>query len=249
LKDRLDNFTSFKTWIDVYKSPEFYEQVFGWEPDAEVEYIVALFNKYSTRVLKRTVEVGSGTGRVSSGLRSRGIEVVAVDLEYSMNSYAHRYRGLDALTADACRLPLRDNMFDLVFSMLSTLNHLKVNELKAFFEQAYSITGGGGMVVADMVINKVPCTGVCDEWKIEGTDCVASWGVMEVGEGYYLDFLEVRCGERVVTRTMSRMYLPRLAYLRNILKHVGFSEVYSLKSFTLNKPCNSGRCFVVAIKK
>jgi len=73
------------------------------------------FMKLEPRV---AVDVGAGHGAGAAGLRARfpGVRVLSIDTSRAMLCSAERRPGLDAIAADAERLPLKDGTADLIFA-------------------------------------------------------------------------------------------------------------------------------------
>lgn len=104
----------------------------------------------------RTVEVGSGSGRLSSFLALDGYQTVCVD--YSMaalksaqaNYSAVKRRGLFA-AGDACHLPFEDGMFDVVLST-GLLEHFE--DPSPIVREMVRVLRRGGLFYSDIVPRK-----------------------------------------------------------------------------------------------
>jgi len=69
---------------------------------------------------RRTLDLGSGEGRLSRDLRARGYRMVALDASPAMIEAAHATdRSIPVCRADAGRIPFRDATFDLVVAFMS----------------------------------------------------------------------------------------------------------------------------------
>jgi len=93
-------------WLAWARTPEF---------DAYHDYAPRFFDEILPQPSGRTLEVGCGEGRVTRDLRSRGHDMISIDVTAELLSAAHdadpsgRY-----LRADAARLPFADGAFDAV---------------------------------------------------------------------------------------------------------------------------------------
>ncbi len=91
----------------------------------------------------RYLDVGCGEGRVMRAVEERGSTVVGLDLSARLIQEAGA-----GVVADLRRIPMRDDFFDGVYSVL-TLEH--VAEHQAFFAEAARVTRPGGVLA--IVIN------------------------------------------------------------------------------------------------
>lgn len=97
---------------------------------------------------ERILDIGCGTGRLTSEIHSRvpGARVAGVDRSWSMLAEAHRYaRGFAIAQADAARLPFRDGSFDAVFS---TATFHWVPDHAELFAEIQRVLAPGGRLVA-----------------------------------------------------------------------------------------------------
>lgn len=92
-----------------------------------------------------TLEVGVGTGLVAAALRSRGHDVLGVDLSPAMLAHAHRRMGARLAVGDARALPLRDGgCANVVF--VAALHAIR--DVEGALREAARVVRPGGRVVA-----------------------------------------------------------------------------------------------------
>jgi ubiquinone/menaquinone biosynthesis C-methylase UbiE len=91
------------------------------------------------------LEIGIGTGLIASALRSRGVDVVGVDLSMPMLAKARDRVGPRLVVADAMRLPVRDGAVAAAY-MVHVL-HL-VGDVATTLAEARRVVCDGGRVVA-----------------------------------------------------------------------------------------------------
>ncbi|MDF2179919.1 methyltransferase domain-containing protein [Aliiglaciecola sp. CAU 1673] len=87
---------------------------------AQVQWQIALdaLNKVQ-RVPGTLLDIGAGTGRVTTRLRDKADKVLALDIAEGMARFAQNTHGLSALVADAENLPLQQSSIDGVFSCMA----------------------------------------------------------------------------------------------------------------------------------
>jgi SAM-dependent methyltransferase len=104
----------------------------------------------------RTIEVGSGSGRISCSLAMEGYQTVCVDysllaLEAARKNYACMHLSPMAVAGDAFRLPFRDEIFDVVLST-GLLEHFKDPNL--IVAEMVRVLRPGGVFYSDIVPRK-----------------------------------------------------------------------------------------------
>ena len=107
-----------------------------------------MLERLAPRTGERILDIGCGTGRLTSEIRSRmpGTRVVGVDRSLAMLAEAHRHaREFILAQADATRLPLRDGTFDAVFS---TATFHWVPDHAALFAEIHRVLASGGRLIA-----------------------------------------------------------------------------------------------------
>lgn len=118
-----------------------------WIPDQSLSHVKSLRMFEMERVLNhlppagRLLEIGAGTGWQASILKSRGYEVVAVDVP---NSNYRGARSFPIIDYDGQRLPFADHSFDIVFSS-NTLEHIPA--LDSFEKEMCRVLKADGLAV------------------------------------------------------------------------------------------------------
>ncbi|MFB6096379.1 MAG: methyltransferase domain-containing protein [Haloferacaceae archaeon] len=103
------------------------------------------------RDLERVVDLAGGTGRAAAALESG--EAIVVDAAPGMLRAA-RSKGLETVTGDAMRLPLRDGVADAVL-VVDALHH--VPNARAVLDEVVRVLAPGGvLVVRDFDPTTVP---------------------------------------------------------------------------------------------
>jgi SAM-dependent methyltransferase len=93
----------------------------------------------------RVLDLGAGTGAVSTELHMAGATAVAVDSSHAMMQLARRdNKGLEAAVADAFHLPFADATFDGCFAGF-LLNHMQQPHLALV--EAARVTRSGGLLM------------------------------------------------------------------------------------------------------
>lgn len=119
--------------------------LYGFETERSFSRFHMDLSELSGKVI---LDAGCGSGRFVDLFSKYGEEVVGVDLSFSVND-AFRYCGLrrnvHVLQADLFKLPLRENVFDLVFSF-GVLHHTS-NTAKAFMQLVKHVKRGGKLAV------------------------------------------------------------------------------------------------------
>jgi ubiquinone/menaquinone biosynthesis C-methylase UbiE len=128
-------------------TPEAYAK---WEYD-EAPYQMGLMEAAGVSfAAQRVLDVGCGLGGKSVALAERGVSVLGVDLSLeNVRAGAglatrHRVHGVDFVAADAARLPIRPDSFDLVVST-DTFEHFPQPEV-ALSEMRRALRKGGILV-------------------------------------------------------------------------------------------------------
>jgi trans-aconitate 2-methyltransferase len=107
-----------------------------------------VLERLAPRPGERILDIGCGTGRLTSEIQSRapGTRVVGVDQSWAMVAEARRHaRGFTLAQADATRLPVHDTTFDAVFS---TATFHWVDDHAALFAEINRVLAPGGRLVA-----------------------------------------------------------------------------------------------------
>ncbi|HSM43612.1 MAG TPA: class I SAM-dependent methyltransferase [Acidimicrobiia bacterium] len=133
----------------------------------------------------RYLDVGCGEGRVMRVVGGRGATVTGLDLSYELVSHAG-----SGVVADLIAMPLRDDWFDGVYSVL-TLEH--VEDHGAFFSEAARVIKPGGVLA--LVINH-PTWTAPGSTPISDSDGEVLW---RPGDYFSKGSSEVPAGESAVT--------------------------------------------------
>jgi 2-polyprenyl-3-methyl-5-hydroxy-6-metoxy-1,4-benzoquinol methylase len=99
----------------------------------------------------QVLEIGCGVGEFSQLLAERGARVIGADISpLAIEETGHRlerYEGTEAIVADICAVPFRDESFDLVVS-LETIEHSS-DPRKALAELVRLTRRGGRLIVSN----------------------------------------------------------------------------------------------------
>jgi ubiquinone/menaquinone biosynthesis C-methylase UbiE len=105
----------------------------------------------------RVLEMGCGSGKTCSSILYRGCDVIACDFSYEAVKLCRRYAGSSAsgwfATADARRLPFRDEAFDAVIAF-HVIGHMLAHDRKlSSSEAARVLKTGGSLLFRDFSTN------------------------------------------------------------------------------------------------
>lgn len=127
-----------------------WSELFEWwvaevadDPAYEEVVTPMLFEVFNPQPGLRYLDVGCGEGRVMRVVGDMGATVIGLDLSEELVRHAG-----SGVVADLIAMPLRDDMFDGVYSVL-TLEHVEDHVL--FFSEAARVTTPGGVLA--LVIN------------------------------------------------------------------------------------------------
>lgn len=133
LEDGVDaervNRSDWDAEADAYQAAhgEFLRDVgFVWSPEGLDEERARLLGDVSTLTGRRALEVGCGAGQCARWLRSRGVQVVGIDLSVRMLQHSRRIDdatgiAVPVVCATTTAIPLDDATFDLAFSAFGAL--------------------------------------------------------------------------------------------------------------------------------
>lgn len=101
---------------------------------------------------KEILEVGAGTGRLTTQLIHFGARLTALDISPQMLEILKKKNSkLKTIVGDAESLPFADNTFDMVIAVFLIV-HLK--DPKIFFDEAYRVLKDGGCLVITNINQK-----------------------------------------------------------------------------------------------
>ena len=103
---------------------------------------------------KKTLDAGSGTGRLSIRLFEAGADVTALDISPEMLAILKsKNPDIETIEGDVEHMPFPDETFDMVFSSL-TLVHLK--KIEPFLDECYRILKNDGKLILTNVHYRKP---------------------------------------------------------------------------------------------
>jgi SAM-dependent methyltransferase len=136
-------FSEYSDYYDLlYKDKDY---------SAEVEYIVALLQKYLPAA-KRILEFGSGTGIHGKLLAQKGYSVFGIEQSAEMVAKAQvsAVHGFDCKVDDICKVKL-EKKHDVVLALFHVLSYLTTNDrLLSVFKNAYNHLEKEGLFIFDV---------------------------------------------------------------------------------------------------
>lgn len=144
------------TWGRFWEGKQDLDRVYPSSP-AVLEALLRHLGPAPARVL----EIGSGTGRDTAALATRGYRAVAVDASLEALALTARAAptlvGRGIVAGDAFHLPFPDSAFDAVFHQ-GVLEHF--GNPAAFLAENYRVTSPGGLLVVDVPQRWHPWTAI-----------------------------------------------------------------------------------------
>jgi SAM-dependent methyltransferase len=112
----------------LYDFPKYYDLIFGSDWQAEYKFLLAVFEQFAGRKVKRLFEPGCGTGRLLVKLAKAGYTVSGLDLNEKAVAFCNarfRRHGLKdaAFVGDMADFQLKQPV-DACFNMINTFRHL-----------------------------------------------------------------------------------------------------------------------------
>jgi len=145
-----------RTTSSFYDNPDLYDLVFGFRRTwRELDFVVGVYSDIAGRPPRSIVDLACGTGPHVIESARRGVEVVGLDSNPAMVSYAARKaaaQGLDAslVVGDMRVLPFQ-GPFDCAICMFHSLPLLTTNdELFAHFEGVAHCLAPPGVYIVEM---------------------------------------------------------------------------------------------------
>jgi SAM-dependent methyltransferase len=116
------------TGANLYDFPKYYDLIFGSDWKAELQFLLAVFEKHARRRVHRVFEPACGTGRLLYRLGKAGYAVSGIDLNEQAVEYCNRRLARHGLPPSAAvgdmtdfRLPRK---VDAAFNMINSFRHL-----------------------------------------------------------------------------------------------------------------------------
>jgi SAM-dependent methyltransferase len=141
-------------------SPEWFErgfdadylEIYAHRDSTEAERGTAALLEPLGLAGRRVLDVGSGAGRWSRAVGSRGARVIGVDLSLTLLQAARAAGSRELVRADMRRLPFRTASFDVVLCMFTTFGYFATagEDRQALGEMA-RVLRPGGRVVLDLL--------------------------------------------------------------------------------------------------
>ncbi len=210
--------------------------------------------------VKKILDLGSGTGSISSLLSLRGYQVTNLDFSQEMLDKAREKYDLAKTTGTFCNLDIRDidfnEEYDSVISTFDTLNYfIEDEEIKDIFSRVFKALKHKGIFVFDLntlykfekILGKEIYTYNTEEivyiWENEYNK---NTQILEIDLSFFIkkeDDLYNRFNEYHV----QRYYDPNI--IKGMLEEAGFEKIQIFQDLELKEPSNEGiRNFFVAVK-
>lgn len=141
-----------KNLADWYDYPQYYDLAFLEETKPEADFLVAAFQKYARRQVKRVLEPGCGGGRLVVELASRGLELVGFDtseaaLDYLRKTLARRKLKAEIYRDDMTQFRVAKPV-DAAICTFNTFRHLTTNEAaRSHLQSVAGALAPGGIYV------------------------------------------------------------------------------------------------------
>lgn len=116
----------------LYDFPTYYDLIFGSDWKAEYKFLLACFERFAKRPVKRVFEPACGTGRLLVKLAEAGYEVAGNDLNEKAVAFCNKRferKGLKpaAVVGDMADFKVKKK-YDAAFNMINTFRHLPSEE-------------------------------------------------------------------------------------------------------------------------
>lgn len=155
----------------LYDYPKYYDLIFGSDWKAEYKFLLAMFEQYMRRPVRRIFEPGCGTGRLLVKLAKAGFEVSGLDLNPHAVKFCNdrlRRHGLPetAFIGDMADFKLKRKV-DACFNMINTFRHLPTESAAEdhFRCIAESLTQGGLYLLGLHLTPKTPQKCTEERWS------------------------------------------------------------------------------------
>ncbi len=118
---------------NLYDHPKYYDLVFGSDWKAELDFLLAVFEKHGAGNIERLFEPGCGTGRLMFRLAKEGYEVAGNDLSAPAVDYCNDRLERHGFARTAEVGDMTDfrvkKKFDAAFNTINTFRHLSSERL------------------------------------------------------------------------------------------------------------------------
>ncbi|MDZ4685854.1 MAG: class I SAM-dependent methyltransferase [Planctomycetaceae bacterium] len=155
----------------LYDFPKYYDLIFGSDWKAEYKFLIAVFERFAKRKVKRLFEPGCGTGRLLVKFGKDGYDVAGLDLNEKAVAFCNarfRRHGLKeaAYVGDMADFHLKKPA-DACFNMINTFRHLPTEAAaKQHFRCIADNLGKGGLYVLGLhLIPDTPQMCVEEKWS------------------------------------------------------------------------------------
>lgn len=149
--------------MNWYDRAELYDILFGWDPRAEVEFILGASARWGLAAPARVLEPFCGSGRLLRPLEGS----VGFDINPSMLRWAGRRSRV--FRADAACFAVRPESFDLAHCLIDSFRHLLTeNSARGHLRAvARALRNGAVYVLGLEVAGDLPHDVSVDEWTAE----------------------------------------------------------------------------------
>jgi len=229
----------------LYDYPKYYDLIFGSDWKAEFDFLEDVFEKHTSRIVRRLFEPACGTGRLLIKFAQSGYEVAGNDLNAKAIDYCNRrleragYQP-SALVGDMTDFRVH-RKFDAAFNTINSFRHIDseqgaVNHLNCVAEALYK----GGLYVLGLHLTPTQGPPIQSEsWSAQkGALCVNShmWSIeLDLKKrnehlGMTFDIYTPRKQFRLEDRMDYRTYTDR--QFTALLKKVPAFEVLEVYDFS-----------------
>ncbi|MCA9247545.1 MAG: class I SAM-dependent methyltransferase [Planctomycetales bacterium] len=135
---------------NLYDYPKYYDLVFGSDWKAEYDFLLAAFDRYAARRVRRVFEPACGTGRLLLPLAKAGYRVAGNDLNPKAVAYCNRRLARHgfkstAVVGDMADFTLRRPV-DAAFNTINSFRHLaSESQARAHLECMANALAPGGI--------------------------------------------------------------------------------------------------------
>ena len=223
------------------------------------DFILKIFEKENKRV-KNLLDLGSGTGSISSLLSKAGIMVTNLDFSEEMLEKARVKYAEAGISGEFVNKDIRDldftNLYDCAISTFDTLNYfLEENEMEDIFKRVYKSLKDEGLFIFDMnTLHKFQVILGREVYTYNTEELVYIWEndfnnnteILEIDLSFFLKMEEgkySRFNEYHVQKYYSINDTVKL------LEKAGFKEIKVYQDLMFKEPEEKGvRNFFVALK-